>query len=136
MIRRIASGVLLALAAMGCGEDLQAPDIGSVRAKRLDDGRVSLDVYITCFALKGQQPADEDCGLPEDQPLCVDASWYLATDTAFSTPLFSQRTCEPVGTVVRRTMTVVSPGVVSAERDLRILVQVDPRSTRIIIVSP
>ncbi|RKG87292.1 hypothetical protein D7W82_13865 [Corallococcus sp. CA049B] len=137
-MRRTVSGVLLALAAMamGCGEDLQAPDVSSVRATRLDDGRVSLDVFVTCFALKGQQPADEDCGLPEDEPLCVDAGWYLVTDAAFSTPLFSQRTCEPVGTVIRRKMTVVSPGVVPAEHDWRILVQVDPRSTRIIIASP
>ncbi|WP_147443065.1 MULTISPECIES: hypothetical protein [unclassified Corallococcus] len=136
-MRRTVSGMLLALAAMGCGEDLQAPDVSSVRATRLEDGRVSLDVYVTCFALKGQQPAEEDCGLPEDEPLCVEAGWYLVTDASFSTPLFMQRTCEPVGTtVIRRKLTVVSPGVVPAEHDWRILVQVDPRSTRIIIASP
>ncbi|NOK12393.1 hypothetical protein [Corallococcus exercitus] len=127
----------MALAAMGCGsEDLQLPDVLDVKATRLADGRVSLDVAVACWRFQGQQPADEDCGLPEDQPLCVDAGWYLATDAAFSTPLFSPRACEPVGTSIRRAMTVVSPGVVPAEHDWRILVQVDPRTTRFIIASP
>lgn len=128
---------MLALAAMGCGGgDLQAPEVSSVRATRLEDGRVSLDVYVTCWMLDGEQPADEACGLPEDHPLCVDAGWYLVEDATFSTPLFTQRTCEPVGTRVRRSMTVVSPAVVPTQYDLRILVQADPRSTRLIIASP
>ncbi|MBZ4372076.1 hypothetical protein [Corallococcus sp. AS-1-6] len=127
----------MALAAMGCGgEDLQAPDITSVQATRLEDGRVSLDVYVICAVLKGQRPADDDCGWPEDQPLCVDAAWHPAQDTTFSAPLFSQRTCEPAGTRIYRTMKVVSPDAVPVERGLRIRVQVDPRTTRFIIASP
>ncbi|WP_147443648.1 hypothetical protein [Corallococcus sicarius] len=129
-------GMLLALAAMGCDGDLQAPDITGVRATRLEDGRVSLAVYVVCGVLQGQPPADEDCGWPEEQPLCVDAGWYPVEDASFRTPLLSQRTCEPAGTRIYRSMTVVSPGVVPAGRDLRILVQVDPRTTRFIMVSP
>ncbi|WP_375754922.1 hypothetical protein [Corallococcus exercitus] len=136
-MRRAVSGVLWALAAMGCGgEDLLAPDLTGVRATRLEDGRVSLQVYIVCGVLQGQRSADDACGWPEEQPLCVDAGWYPAEDAAFRTPLLSQRTCEPVGTRMYRAMTVVSPDVVPAGRDLRILVQVDPRTTRFIIDSP
>ncbi|RYZ36748.1 MAG: hypothetical protein EOO71_30670 [Myxococcaceae bacterium] len=127
--------MLLVLTAAGCESGVEVAGVLEATASRLEDGRVSIAVELSCDLVQGLGRADGKCDADGDR-VCVSARWYAADDTLFASPLKTVEQCQEVATIRGTQLTLTSPEAMEADPRQRILVRADPLATSIILANP